>query len=267
MRPSVRVAVLATIASMSFSSIAQAELACWHPNEAKAAQIKDFQTLLMVGTLQCRTADANAVEDYNIFVRHNRSTIDSNIYALKTHFLRENGIQDGQRAYDEYSTALANEKAAQLGEPAFCDTVETLAGLAARASSADLMTLAQSVSLPPESGDCAPAGGAAAVIVQPDVAPKVEAAPEPRPYPSEQSAADPAPTVVAAAAVVPAAAPAPAKPTREEAMASAVTALQAAASALRAASASSSDVAPGVPEPDVKSVSLSKDAEDSSGVN
>lgn len=262
MRPSVRVAVLATIASMSFSSIARAELACWHPNEARAAQIKDFQTLLMVGTLQCRTADATAVDDYNIFVRHNRSMIDSNIYALKAHFLRESGIQEGQRAYDEYVTALANDKASQLGDPSFCGTVETLAGLAATASATDLMTLAQSVSLAPESGNCAPAGEAPAATVQPAVvATKVEAAADPHPYPPEQAAAAVVP------AIVPATTAAPAKPTRDEAMASAVAALQAAATALQAASAGGGDVAPGVPEPAVKSVALSKDEEDQSGAN
>lgn len=255
MRVPLRVVMLATIASLSFSSIARAELACWHPNESDAAQMKELQSLLMVGTLQCRAADRTAIDSYNAFVAANRTTIDANIYALKAHFLRENGIGEGQRAYDEYSTAVANKMSSQVGDPAFCSTVKTLVDLAANASAVELMTLAKSVSSAPVSGHC-PLGAEPAALAH---AGPVEVATDRPRSPPEPLGASPQP----AASAVPAAAigPAPAKPTRDQAMAAAVTALQAATRALEAAAGVDGDIAPGVAEPKVDVVSLSKGEE------
>src|SRR5687768_571150 len=97
----VRVAALAVLPSLALvttTTAANATGSCWYPNEAKAAQLRDFQIRLMVGTLQCRSKNSAAVELYNAFIIKQRGLLDSNAQVLKTHFVRENGIQEGQRA-------------------------------------------------------------------------------------------------------------------------------------------------------------------------
>src|SRR3546814_3206373 len=41
---------------------AHAEPACWHPYEVEAAQVRDLQTLLMMGTLKCGSAGSRSEE-------------------------------------------------------------------------------------------------------------------------------------------------------------------------------------------------------------
>jgi hypothetical protein len=129
---------------------------CWYPHEAKAAQLRDFQTMLMVGTLQCKGVSQSSIELYNGFVSKQRGSLDANNYILKARFMRESGIEGGRVAYDEYVTGLANAQAAKLGDPSFCPTVETFVRLAADAAQPDLLKLAEAVIDPPQSGQCPP---------------------------------------------------------------------------------------------------------------
>ena len=175
--------------------------------------------MLMVGTLQCKGANAAAVEAYNRFVTKQRGLLDANNYVLKAHFLREQGIEKGAAAYDGYATSLANNRAARLGDPAFCPTIDTFVTLAEAASAPELQRLAEMVSEAPASGTCPPSnnfagtGGPAAVVVE---------------------------TPTAQAAVAVATPGEPAAPTNAEALQAAIVALQNATAALQAASASAS---------------------------
>jgi hypothetical protein len=208
---------------------------CWYPHEAKAAQLRDFQTMLMVGTLQCKGVSQSSIELYNGFVSKQRGSLDANNYILKARFMRESGIEGGRVAYDEYVTGLANAQAAKLGDPSFCPTVETFVRLAADAAQPDLLKLAEAVIDPPQSGQCPPSNYYAGTG-----GPQVKAA-----VAVEEPAA-PANVEVAATTPAPAAAPAPAAPapTQAEALQAAIVALQSATAALQAANAPAAAAAP-----------------------
>lgn len=252
----VRVAALAALPSLAlFTANAAAATGCWYPNEAKAAQLRDFQIRLMVGTLQCRSKNSAAVELYNAFITKQRGLLDSNAQVLKTRFLRESGA-DAQRAYDRYATALANGNSANSDSADHCAKVDTLVRTATAASQPDLLILAQSMSTAPASEACPPsnyvlaeakaveAPAAATTAPAPVEAVAAAAAPEATVQPAVATDApltppEPAKAVEAPKvepAVVPAAAPAPAS--REDALQAAIVALQSATAALQAASAS-----------------------------
>jgi hypothetical protein len=87
------------IASMNVGIGAQA--ACWTPQEAEAAQVRDMETMLMVASLRCRLSGQNFMTNYNAFVRESRPALSSVNERLRTHF----GSLDG---YDRYVTGVAN---------------------------------------------------------------------------------------------------------------------------------------------------------------
>lgn len=210
---------------------------CWYPHEAKAAQLRDFQTMLMVGTLQCKGASDTSIELYNGFITKQRGMLDANNYILKARFMRESGIEAGRSAYDQWVTSLANSQAARLGDPSFCPTVETFVRLAADAPQPDLLKLAEAVVDPPQVGPCPPSNYYAGTGGPAEAKPAVAVVAPAEPAKVEVAAAaavtaDPAPATVAAAAAAPAAAP-----TQAEALQAAIVALQSATAALQAASA------------------------------
>jgi hypothetical protein len=125
------------------TSIAHAET-CWYPQEAKAAQLRDFHIMLMVGTLQCKTTSPVTVRDYNSFVSRQSLVLDTNRHLLRDHFLRDVGPNEADSAYDSYSTATANALEHKItADPNVCARIDTLARVAAVANFADLMVLAQ----------------------------------------------------------------------------------------------------------------------------
>ena len=225
-----RMAVVAAISSLVLMTSPVLAENCWYPHEMKAAQLRDLQSMLMVGTLQCKGGSKTAVELYNRFVTKQRSLLDANNYVLKAHFLREQGIEKGGEAYDVYATSLANNRAARLGDPGFCPTVETFVTLAEAASAQELQRLAEMVSEAPASGTCPPstyyAGTGGPTVAVADAPVVVET-----------------PAVQAAVAVETPADPAPA-PGNAEALQAAIVALQNATAALQAASASAAPVTP-----------------------
>lgn len=256
-----RQAAIAAIPSLALiSANANAAETCWYPYEAKAAQLRDFQTMMMVGTLQCRNIHQSAVDSYNDFIIKQRGLLNSNAYVLKAHFMRENGIKGGQEAYDNYGTALANRHASRMDDRTFCSTVDTFVRMAAAASPPDLWVLAQSMSDPPESGPCPPSNY---VMADP-------ATEEATPVPEQASLTVPASPALAAepevqeaaAAAQPEAQPAAVNQSASTsaALQAAVVALQSAAAALQAANASSApadapkDAADAADQPNVTEV-------------
>jgi hypothetical protein len=279
----VRVAALAATASLTLlTTTAYAAPSCWYPNEAKAAQLRDFHAMLMVGTLQCRTSNKFAIERYNDFVATQRGLLDANSSILKAHFLREHGIQDGQGAYDRYATSLANNQSAKADDPGFCSTIDTFIRMATAASQPDLLILAQSISPAPASGPCSPTNYAATESATPAGTATATVAATAEPAAAVASAAAPAPELevktaatetAAGAVVIPAVAAAPeaaktedakaataAAPavSREDALQAAVVALQSAAAALQAASASTPAADPAPPAKSVQTVAAVK---------
>ena len=101
---------------------------CWADTSVWAAQLRDLQTLMMVGALRCRATADNLLDAYNGFISRHRALIQAHNDALKTHFGARN-----ISAYDRFTTALANDHAGRTSAADFCARVRALAERAAAA--------------------------------------------------------------------------------------------------------------------------------------
>ena len=197
------------IVALFFGGVASAEAArCWQPYEIEAARVRDLQIMLMLGSLKCRSTNSEITAKYDKF-QEKMGSADKYNTALKLHFMRENGIADGQRAYDDFITKMANSHVDGVQSAGFCEMADTLLSLATNAGQNELPMLARNFSETPAGvGDMCEVTVAAA---PPPVAP----------------AGDPVTPVAVAEAAPPATTPQ-----------SAAAALEAAAIALQSAAAS-----------------------------
>ncbi|MBF0335618.1 MAG: heme utilization protein [Alphaproteobacteria bacterium] len=118
------VAVLAGLLVVGAAGAARAA-ACYTPAEARAAQLRQLQTELMVAALQCSSrSDLDLASQYNVFVRRFGGSLSENAKVLRGHFGRQGG---GQGRFDSFITSLANQASMKaLNTPEFCDGVKPL---------------------------------------------------------------------------------------------------------------------------------------------
>ncbi|MBF0391853.1 MAG: heme utilization protein [Alphaproteobacteria bacterium] len=118
------VAVLAGLLLVGAAGAANAA-ACYTPTEARAAQLRQLQTELMVAALQCSSrSDLDLAAHYNTFVRRFGGSLTENAKTLRGHFVRQGG---GQGRFDSFITSLANQASMKaLNTPEFCDAVKPL---------------------------------------------------------------------------------------------------------------------------------------------
>ena len=102
--------VLAAAAAVTVCSPASA--ACWSDSVVEAAYVRDFDTILMVATLRCRTQDAQMGASYNKFVREKRTILVAANDELRAQFSVGRGAKAGLDAFDRFSTSLANSHGA-----------------------------------------------------------------------------------------------------------------------------------------------------------
>ena len=81
---------------------------CWKPVAVEAAQIRDFEMMLMVSALRCRSTGSNFLAAYNRFIREKREALTQVNDELREHFRLVAGPVGALGAYDNYVTQLAN---------------------------------------------------------------------------------------------------------------------------------------------------------------
>ncbi len=81
---------------------------CWSDVAYKAAQLREFDTMMMVEALRCRKTAANFVHDYNKFVVASRPALLKANAHLRGHFEKQVGSKQALNAYDNYMTTVAN---------------------------------------------------------------------------------------------------------------------------------------------------------------
>lgn len=115
---------------------------CWQADEIAAAELHNFQTMLMVGALKCRDRSPAALEGYNRFMSIKRDLVVANQYILTSHFIRNYGDSSGTGAFRDYETRVGNRhsSADNLGR---CEAIGAMGRMAANASEADLRELAR----------------------------------------------------------------------------------------------------------------------------
>lgn len=97
---------IALVASLAMAGEAQA--ACVSDATYEAAQMRDFDTMLMVQTLRCRIKDIDFSDDYNRFVRDKRPILAAANVELRNHFAQSVGQTRAIGAYDDFMTKVAN---------------------------------------------------------------------------------------------------------------------------------------------------------------
>lgn len=130
-------ALAALAASAMLAGSAQA--GCWSDAAYQAAQVREFDTMLMVEALRCRKTAANFVQDYNAFVVASRPALLKANATLRTHFAGEVGAKGALGAYDNYMTTVANRYGAGT-EGLACEDLASIARAAmAAAGSAEAL--------------------------------------------------------------------------------------------------------------------------------
>lgn len=158
----------AAVAAVALA-ITPVHAACWTNEEVSAATIRELQSLLMVATLRCQVAHHDITAEYNDFLRANKTMIQRGNDRLKAHFVKASGPAGGQRAYDQFTTHLANGYGADGSSGEVCDNVAALAREATlMAGNEDgLLLLADRQGLTTEvpGGSCTPVRGRPAVAM------------------------------------------------------------------------------------------------------
>lgn len=137
--------VRAAASVLAFTLATPAAAQCWQEDTVKAAQVRELQTWLMVGALQCRSSGHDVLSHYNQFVRTHRTLISKHNDQLKAHF-----APAGKRAYDQFTTALANSRANQSASASFCADTARLAAQVAAAPQHQVEALAETLIARPQ---------------------------------------------------------------------------------------------------------------------
>jgi len=151
---------LAAIAAL-LATPAQAN--CWSKEAIAAAKIREFETMLMVSALRCRTSGRDFLARYNQFVREGRPILAQVNDVLRQQFVSDFGPGRGLNAYDGFVTSIANRYGAGIAELDCGDLSDiTSAALAGSHSVAQLERLAISADIQPRVGRQCPTSFAAA---------------------------------------------------------------------------------------------------------
>lgn len=119
---------------------------CWHSYEVEAAKVRDLHVMLMLGALRCKAANKDIMGKYEAFTASKSGLLNSYNNVLKTRFVRVNGINDAQRAYEAFNTRLGNSHSGLVQAASYCDMTDTLLTLAASANDRELPQLATNFS-------------------------------------------------------------------------------------------------------------------------
>jgi hypothetical protein len=135
------------------SAAAQADARCWRERELEAVRVRAFQTMLMVGALQCRGYYQPAADAYNWFVERQRDRLQLHARTIARHFERESG-DEAVAANDRFNTALANQYSGSFNPHMTCWTVVTMARHAGLQDGEGLVRLATVYTPAPEALAC-----------------------------------------------------------------------------------------------------------------
>jgi hypothetical protein len=148
-----------------------ARAACWNVEDRSAALIRELQTHIFVGVLRCKISDPSIVEAYSRFLRANHDVISRASARLKEHFARSGAPAVGQRAYDSFTSNMANSFGSAANGVEACARIAKLAdeGALSEGSREFLLLLADRESLAASlpGGLCGDATNSGKVIASP----------------------------------------------------------------------------------------------------
>jgi hypothetical protein len=117
-----------------------------------SAKVRELQSVLMVGALQCRAVPGSTViADYNRFIAAHKVALQNHNNALRAHFMRS-ALKTGAADFDQFTTRLANANASSASSAGFCTMIGQLVQAAADVPSEQLADFA--AQMLPESATC-----------------------------------------------------------------------------------------------------------------
>jgi cobyrinic acid a,c-diamide synthase len=117
-----------------------------------SAKVRELQSVLMVGALQCRAVPGSTViADYNRFIAAHKMALQNHNNALRAHFVHASG-KTGLSDFDTFTTRLANANALAASSAGFCTMIGQLVQTAADTPSEQLPDFA--AQMLPESAAC-----------------------------------------------------------------------------------------------------------------
>ena len=111
---------------------------CFDEATAPSAQIHQFQTMLMVGSLKCRNLDPTSLRRYGDFVTSRSGDLARHTDSVRDSFQQRFGPAMGTRMFRLYETSLGNEFSGIEMTRASCQDLGTYARMAERANHADI---------------------------------------------------------------------------------------------------------------------------------
>lgn len=182
---------------------------CWHRAVTEAAQVKQFDIMLMVSTIRCFRKGVDFSADYNQFVRTKRSVLRAVGDEMIRHLNGSMGGKAAAMAYDRMSVVMAN----RFGDGVDGYECEDIRAMVVEANGVDisrdqLLSLAQRAGMEPPlpAPRCVVPGVETVVASAAPVNASVVAAPIPvvTTVPVQQIAAPPIAAAVGAADLAPA---------------------------------------------------------------
>ncbi|MCF8709522.1 hypothetical protein [Rhizorhapis sp. SPR117] len=141
----ISIAIVST-SIMSVTAYAQPVMKedCWYPDELSAAQVQNFQTMLMIGTFKCLEKMPSTLESYKLFMNNKRDFLVHNKNIVISRFIRQYGQSSGNMAYMNYETGVGNLHSMKNIIDR-CETIGAYSRLAANASESDLVEFSRTV--------------------------------------------------------------------------------------------------------------------------
>jgi hypothetical protein len=96
-----------------------------------SVKVRELQSILMVGALQCRAVPGSTViADYNRFIAAHKVALANHNSALRSYFMHAS-TKTGASAFDQFATRLANAHAQSASGAGFCTMIGQLVQTAA----------------------------------------------------------------------------------------------------------------------------------------
>lgn len=99
--------MFAALSALSLASHASAAVPCWDAPTIGAARISEFETLMMVSVLRCKSAGIDMRPDLDRFQTVQRGILEKAHEALRTRYGVAR-LKQGNNDYDRFITMVAN---------------------------------------------------------------------------------------------------------------------------------------------------------------
>ena len=144
-------ATILTLSAVVATNATPAQAGCWKAEEARAAKVRDMETMLMVTALRCRTSASSFMDRYNAFVVGNRTVLTAINASLRNHYAERFGKAGSLNAYDGFVTKIANRYGAGVDGLNCADMSSIMDAVASEATSIEsLSAVADRASVVPQ---------------------------------------------------------------------------------------------------------------------